>query len=736
MNEQLNERYEAEQEIHLRDYLEVIRNRRWVVLSFLFITFTTVLIFSFLKTPVYEASIEILVEQNQASPLMGKMFYNLYDPEFFQTQAEIIKSKNVALKVISLLSLDETYDSYFPEKKDGFSFRKAVITPVKDFLSGFLQGGEEEPGEKPVARSRQDILADTIIANLQVSPVQDSHIITVGFQSTNPEFAALVANTIAEAYKEEMMSIQMNSAGYAIKWMTRKADEVKKKLAGSEHALQKFMKENDIVTVKDKIMIQPQKLADISAKLSKAITERKALEATYNKLKHLLSTGGNLETIPDFAANQNLQAINVEILKSEQQIAQLSQRYGKKHPIMKKAMSDLYSLKARKRQELRTIAALIKNQYDLACMKEENLRKTLEEAKSDVQNLNEKFIQYGILKREVDTSKALYDALVISMKEKGITEESQKVNVWVTNKAQVPETPVRPKKMRNLVLGLVLGLFGGIGAAFLLEYMDNTITDPDMVKRRLGVSTLGIIELLKGDDAKAVYKASLVNTKSAFAEGFRALRSSLLLSSAERPPGRILVTSMNPAEGKTTVASNLAIVITLADHRVLLVDADLRKPKVHKAFGTDNRRGLSSFLAGVDRQAAVQKDEETGVYVLPSGPVPPNPSELLSSDRLKHFLEGAAEKFDYVIVDSPPVLSASDSLVLSRAVAGTIIVGLAGVTTFDALSRGLEQLRGIGSHVLGMVVNGVDARRHRYYYSYYKGYYSYYGDEPGKEQRV
>jgi len=722
------------EEIHLRDYWQVIKNRKKIIIVFTLCLFFFVTTYSFLATPIYEATTKILVEENQPPLSTGKIVFPTYDPEFFETQAQIIKSKNVALKVVNLLRLDQTYESFFPNKKS-FSLKELLITPLIDFLDGLFK----ESSEKDILReaqklSKKEKIAKMIIENLDVRPVKDSRILEIKFQSTNPRFAALVANTIAAAYKEEMMSIHMNTVGYAIKWMSKKAEEIKKRLAASEHALQEFMKKNDIVTIKDRIMIQPQKLADLSSKLSQAIAERKEVEATYNKVMNILKKGGNLETIPDIATSKNIQDINTEILKSEQQIAQLSQKYGKKHPVMKKAYSDLSALRIKKRRELKTIVALIKNRYDLAKMKEANLKKALDDAKADVQKLNEKFIQYGILKRDVDTNKALYNALVISMKEKGITEESQKVNVWVTNKADTPLDPVRPKIFRNMILSIILGLFGGVGLAFFMEYLDNTITDPDKVKQRLGITTLGIIEHLEHDKPIDIYKAIIDHTRSAFAEGFRAIRAAILLASPNSKQQKILITSVNPSEGKTTTATNLGLALALAGHKVLLIDADLRKPMVHKALGLDNSKGLSTFLAGVDEKPEIKKSGEIDLYIFTSGPVPPNPSELLSSERMHEFLEQMTKKFEIVIFDSPPLLSASDALVLGTMANGTVIVGKAGQTTFDELSRGIEHLNKVDAKIYGMIVNDVDADRHPYYYAYYKGYYKYYGEEESKNK--
>ncbi|MCK5230944.1 MAG: polysaccharide biosynthesis tyrosine autokinase, partial [Desulfobulbaceae bacterium] len=368
---------------------------------------------------------------------------------------------------------------------------------------------------------------------------------------------------------------------------------------------------------------------------------------------------------------------------------------------------------------------------ELARSNEENIRNLLGSTRQEAMSLNEKFVQYGILKREVETNKALYEALNMRIKEQGVTEETQKLNVWITAEAERPGSPVKPQKKRNIMLGIILGLFGGIGIAFFIEYLDNTIKNPDEAEARLDLSVVGVIELIKKKQGLDIEKASWQEPKSSFAESMKSLRTAILLSSADSPPKRLLITSMQPQEGKTTISTNLALTIAQNDYKVLLVDADLRRPSIHKVFGIDNSKGLSSYLAGAADEGITHFFQDENLSIIPSGPLPPNPSELLGSNRLKKLIKSAGEKFDFVIIDSPPSMSATDSLILSKVVDRTLIVSRAGKTTYEVLDKGLKSFIEINARILGMVINAMDMKKTKYHYYY--GYYNYYSDE--KEER-
>ncbi len=498
--------------------------------------------------------------------------------------------------------------------------------------------------------------------------------------STNPEFAQIVANTVAKAYIEEILDMKMSASRYSLEWMTKKAEEEKAKLERSEKASQEYMKSHDIVTLQDKVAIIPEKLSEFNAQLIKAETKRKELEAIYNKVMSVSSNLKEAETIPVVASDPTIQSLRTQILQAEQNIEELSKKYGKKHPVMIRAEEELRVLQQKREEEIRRVIKSIKNEYEIAKSNEDSLRRMLGNTKAEALDLNEKFIKYSVLTREVETNRQLYDALIKRIKEQSVTEEIQTVNVWVIEEAEKPAAPVKPRKLLNIVLGLIIGLFGGIGMAFFIEYLDNTIKTADDVETKIGVPVLGTIPLLEAKEEN-ITEMIIREPHSVYAESYKTVRTAIMLSSSVKPPKNLLITSMGPDEGKTVTSVNLAITIARSGYSVLLIDSDLRKPRIHTIFGLNNLSGLSTFLAGATPNIkTVFKNPFTNLTVIPAGPIPPNPSELLGSNRMNEMIKILDQSFDILIFDSPPLLTVSDSLILSRLLDGTIIVIKAGKT--------------------------------------------------------
>ncbi len=722
---------EIEKEIHLRDYLRIVQKRKLVIITFFTITFIMVVIATFTATPEYDAATKVLIEKSDPNPMMLNYAYMPYDPEFLTTQSHIIKSASVAEKVINILNLEKTYDTFMEQHEKGFSIIGAVagwvssfISTVKDVLGATSEASLEETAPVDAAEAKRNALIDMISNCIVVSPVPESRIVSINFTSPNPELATMITNTVAKAYIEQILDMRMKSSGYSIGWMTEKAEEERGKLEKSEDALQQYMKEANIVTLEDRVTILPQKLAELSRQLTMAQTKRKELEAVYNKVMALNKNPGDAETLPIVADNPTLLSLNQQVLKAEQLIMELSKKYGPKHPLMKRAVADIDILTGKRDREIDRIIKSIKNDYELAKSTEENFQTLLSNTKSEAISLNERSVQYGMLKREVETNRNLYNALVAKIKEQNVTEQIQTVNVWVVEEAKVPEYPSKPNKKRNILLGIILGMFGGVGLAFFLEYLDNTVKLPEDVEDRLGLPTLGLVPHVDPKD-KSDGEILMTEARAAFAESYKTIRNAIQLSAFDAPPKKIIVTSVSPGEGKTTTALNIAIAMSQANKKILLIDADLRRPRIHKILQLKNGSGLSSYLSGAHDGQVVHESGKNNLFVLPSGPIPPNPSELLGSKRFQTMCEKFATTFDAIVIDSPPLLSVSDSLLIGKVMDGTILVARSAKTTHDSMFKGVKQLGDINIKILGVVINAVNMKKTGYgYYDSYQYYYS------------
>jgi len=726
-----------EKEINLRDYLNILRKRKVIIFSIFIIVFTVVLIKTLTTTPIYEASTRLLIEKTDASPLMPNYGYSAYDPEFLQTQAQIITSLPVAKKVVKQLNLDQTYDRYIAGRDEsGFSVNAvvgwikglyAVVAKITNNVFAKPVKTFQEIEEQEI--SRADIIAEMIRSTVTVEPLEETKIVNVSFMSANPELALIIANATAKAYIEQLLEMKLQASEYNRKWMGTKGEEEAEKLKKAKKALNEYMKANDIVTIEDRATIIPQKLAQLSTELAQAETRQKELETLYAKIRKSQNNYEELATIPVIADDSVLKLIRDQILKVEQNIMEQSKKYGPKHPVMDRVNSELAILKTKRNQEIRHIIRTVKNRYELANSNTRDLREMLDNTKKEAVNLNEKFIQYEILRREIENHQNLFNALTSKADEQSITEKAQNINVWVVEKAQLPEFPSKPNRKRNILLGIIMGLFGGVGLALFLEYLDNTIKTPDDVEEKYNIPVLTTVSKIK-DKTKTLYKLVLDEPSSAFAESFKSLRASIMLSSSDSPPKTILITSMAPKDGKTTIASNLAMAIAGSGSKVLIIDCDLRRPMLHQVFGLENKKGLSTFISGTSGISIIRDGLPENLSIIPSGPIPPNPSELMISKRLKDLIRSLKNKYDFIIFDTPPIISVSDTLIISKIVDASLIVTRFGKTTYEMMNHGMKQLAGIEAKVIGTVINAVDEKKSGYYYYHYnKEYYQYYASD-------
>ncbi|MDA3788145.1 MAG: polysaccharide biosynthesis tyrosine autokinase [Desulfobacula sp.] len=724
-----------EKEIHLRDYLRIVNKRKGTIITFFIITLLIVIIATFTATPMFRASTKVMIEKNTAGSLTSAYLYTPYDPEFLETQFQLIKSAVVVEKVVKSLGAEKMHAFFFAKKEEKKSYLSMAKDWVKDQIASLKEmAGIEKffssqdtiekniPLEMKVPPSKAQLLENVIKSGIAAEPVANSRIVQISFMSDNPAVATKVVNSVAQAYIDELLDMQMEISGYSIGWMEKKAEIQRENLEESEKDLNDYKRKHDIITIEDRLTVLPERLSDLSKNLTKAETRRKELSAVYSQIKNIKKE--QLETIPVIVENTSVGSINKTILNAEQKISELSKKYGFKHPRMITAKNELKGLKTKKIKELEKAVQTIKNEYQLARSNERDLKELLDQTKFQAARMGEKSIQLDILKRKVSTNRFLYDALIKKMKEKGITEQNQSVNVWVIEKAQMPQIPATPRKNRNILLGIILGLFGGIGIAFFLEYLDNTVKTPEDVEEKFNIPVISTIDLFK-DKNQTIVENVLNDSSSMTAENFKGLRTSVFLSAADKPPKTLLITSMIPSEGKSSICSCLAASIAQTGKNVLIIDADMRRPTQYKNFSLENTSGLSSFLAGIskeDEEIVIQVDEN--LHIIPSGPIPPNPSELLSSARLLTLIEQVSKTYDMILFDTPPLASVTDPLILSQHVDGVIIVTWAGKTTHEILKKGLKQLEDISAPITGIVLNRFNVKKSGYYYNYGDYYYS------------
>jgi|GEM_PF-465408 len=727
---------DLEQGLSLRDYINILTKRRLTVFTIFSIVFVISLVMGLKQdVPRYTSIATILLERNFGinNSGLGTSYY--WDPEFLPTQTEIIKSKKVALKLVDNLGLDVKYRNHFlnPDPPE-----ESILASAIHFISGLLPAASDNEENQatgtasaisPDPAAEKDIIADIIKANIDVQPVKETRVVNILYTDTDPQLARLITDALVQAYIDENLEIKLSGTKQSLKWMTSKAEDERKKLEEAERKLQEYMREHNLVTLENRLAIFPEKLSQFSTELSSAESKRKQLESLRGQISNLKGSSQALESIPFFAENATLQSLRDQILKAEQRIKELSQKYGPKHPSMIKAVEDRDILIREKDQEIRRIIESVQTSYELARSQEKNLTDLLNSTKEDLLDVNERFIQYSIMKREVESSRALYEALTSSLKQASVTEESQNVNIWVMHDASLPQSPSNQKLRRNLFIGLILALASGIGIALLVEYLDNTLKSVDDIEKRYGLTVLGgVLQAKKNDPIENIISD---NNQSAIAENYRIIRSSLLLSSADHPPQLILITSMMSQEGKTSTTINLARTLAQVSDSVLIIDADMRKPRVHQILNLDNSAGLSSFLSGNISETVILATHDEKIKVIPAGPVPPNPAELISSQRMKLLLKELAKEYSFIIIDSPPLSHLADGMILSTLVDGTVLVARSGKTTFEEFSAGIKKLQDVNPHILGVILNAI-VPRFAGLHSYHD-YYEYYSKDRGNQ---
>ena len=729
---------DTEEQIHLRDYLRVIQRHRWTVITVFAIIVITVVIHAFTATPIYESTTRLIIDKENPNvvSIQEVMAIDASGTDYYQTQYKIIESRTVAREVIRRLHLDKS-EEFFPKPKDDLisNLKRSIQETIafwKDSITSLLRTGDESIPKTLEGFEPNSPLVDDFISKIEVSPIRNSRLVDVNFQAKDPVLAATIVNTLANAYIDQNLEIKLRAVQDAVKWLHNRIQEEGNKVEKAEQALLRYKEKHSIVTdfSSDVENITAQKLAQLNTQVVEVESERVEAETRYKQAMALSNTPDMVDSIPEVLNNElilQIKSMEVELYK---RMSELSKRYGQKHPQMVAIESELKTLNKRKTQEVNRVINSLKNEYRVILAKENSLKAALAKQKKDSLELNQKAIEYGVLRREAESARHMYELLIKRFKETSLTEDMKTGNIRIIDRAEVPEDPVKPKKKLNVFLAIILGLFTGIGLAFFFEYLDNTIKTPEDVKQHLNIPYLGLIPLfstenkgiLKDDTSRELVTVNY--PRSTASESYRGIRTSILFSSAETVPQVILITGVGPQEGKTITTANLAVTMAQADSKIVILDCDMRRANVHKVFGTANDHGISNLLVGnSNMREAIHHTRIPNLDVIPCGPIPPNPSELLGSTRMKTLLNSLRKHYAHILIDSPPSIAVTDAVVLSKSVDGVILVIRAGYTAKEIIKSGIAQFGAVGTHILGAVLNGVDMSRDRYHYQYYYYYY-------------
>ena len=730
----------AQEDNGLLQYLPILRKHRWTILATVALTVILAVVVSLRTKPEYDAIGRIAINRENADALGFKNGADAVTDDdidyqlTLDTQTRILESDAIMLATAKALQLDKDPAFLGSKEKAADVLAAPAADPRQEAaLIGFVHGG------------------------LQITQVAKTRILEIRFTNSDPQLAARVVNTLVNVYVEQNFKTRFESAMQTSDWLSKQLSDLQLKVEASQEKLVRYQKEHGILGIDEKQNIVTQKLDELNRELTEAEADRIQKEARYR-----LVANGNAELLSNMDSTTLLSKLHAEEVDLKTQIAQAEVHLGPAHPHLLELNNQLKQVQKASQAEVDKLAGRIKSEYLTAAQRESMLRAAMDQQKQQANTLNESAIEYTLLRRDVDSNRQLYEGLLQRLKEASVSAGLRSSNIRIVDPARVPLSPARPDRRRNVMLALAMGLVGGVVLAFVLESLDSTVRTPDQAQLLCGIPPLGIIpgmtshsgvrrlapktwislpsreeaKVASGKDEKEeVELASHQRPRSDVAESYRALRTSILLSSSGAPPKVILVTSALPQEGKTTTSINTAIVLSQNGARVLLVDADMRRPSVHRIFGIRSNIGLSTLLAGSSsfEDSTLSSSEVPNLTLLPAGPQPPQPAELLHSETMKQLLAEWRDQYDHIVIDTPPVLSVTDAVLLSAKADTVVLVIRAASTRKAALRRACDLLSQVNAHVLGFVMNGVDVNApdfdNCYYYGSKYGGYGRYGEE-------
>ena len=713
-----------DQAFNLRELARIFLKRKWTILIIFAVFSLFAVVRTYLAQPVYRASTTIQIEKVIPRVLDYKEVSPLeipdYDSDFYATNYELLKSRSLAERAVEDLGLRKPAGAGAASPAPGAD--PAASQSFTGAVMAFFTRLREGPPAVAVDRATRedDALISAFQGSVTVEPVRRSRLVRVHFDSTDPFFAAKAANTLAQAFININLERRFEASAYAKTFLEEKLQQTKEKLEDSERQLVDYSRQMEVMGGDEKQNIFNQNLQEFNTAVAKAEQERIHAEVAWRQAQD------NPDTLKAVQESRTIQSLKENKAKLDAEYQENLKIYKPAFPRMQALQGQVAEVDRQLAGELQEIRKSTFAAYKAARSQEELLKGRLEESKRQLLDLQGRSIRYGILKREVDTNRQLYDGLLQRLKEVGIAGGVGMNNISVVDKAQVPIFPFKPDLAKGVTTGMAIGLIVGLLVAWLLEHLDDSIRFADEVERETGAAVLGVVPKLKVAEAERnrVGIQAHFDPSSAFSEAYRSVRTALQFSTSNGAPRRMVVTSSSKNEGKSTTALALAINFAQMGKPVLLVDADLRNPVLHKLLGVDNTRGLSNCLASsVGLMEVVQSTKVPNLYVMTTGPLPPHPVELLSGMKLLTMLGQAEERFAHVVVDGPPVLGIADSIVLSNQVDNVVFVIESGRTRKGHAKNALKRLHQAGVHPLGVILTKIDAYHDLYGYNAY--YYQY-----------
>ncbi len=723
------------QPVHLLDRLTAVFKHRRVAGTAFVLVVTSMMVQTYSTIPTYQTSarIEIQDERSTSVTTLG-----VNDPTwwqesapYYQTQYEILRSRELARRVVRRLNLraNPDFNGHAPQPRDPITLIRQARASLSTWARGLFadKGAIAPPAPPPDDTAQEAALIGGFLGGVVITPYAATRLVDVVYRHTDPDFAAAAANTLAEEYTQQNLDQRLSNNAKELTFVNEQLEAATVKVKEGEQSLQRYREVNNAQSLDDRQNIVVARLTSLSQAVTQKRTERQQKETLYNQVGGADPSSDVADTFPLIGNNPAVVAAQSQLAGLKAERTSLAQTYGPDAPKMREIEVKIEAAGRLLVAERRKVIETARNEYEAAVAQERNFGSDLERANNANVELDRKSGDYRILQRDLDSQRQIFQSLLDRQKQLSVVANSRANNVRLVDRAEPRRVPISPNPRRDWLTAILAGLTIAFGLAFGIEYLDDSIKTPEDVTKRLKLPLLGLVPALAGNRV-----ALLTETvPHDFGEAFRSLRTSLVFTSGGEATRVLAVTSTQPLEGKTTTACNLALALALGGSRVLLIDADLRRPGLHKTMGLENGAGLSHLLVGQSRvREVIQRTADPNLFVITAGRTPPNPSELLASERMNHFIANLAHgPFDWVILDTPPVLAVTDAVIIAQKVAGVVFVVGSEMTRRVHAERAIETLQNGRARGIGVVLNRVDFDRNKYYYSRYYGYQykSYYG---------